>query len=98
MSTYPEIAGAKEETTSRAAATAIEASGRAWTLRKLARAMFELGWEGTADELAERLVQAPLAVRPRVSELRKLGLIEPTGERRRSLAGGASSHVWRRKA
>ena len=51
----------------------------------------------TADEIAARLGQSVLAVRPRVSELFHAGLIEKTGERR-SNASGLSAHVWKKAA
>lgn len=47
----------------------------------------------TADEIAERLGRSPLSIRPRVSELRALGRIVATGERRRN-ASGMSAAVW----
>ena len=50
----------------------------------------------TADELAEFLGKTIVSVRPRVSELRRLGLIVSTGERRASSFGQAST-VWRLK-
>ena len=59
-------------------------------------AWFKAGNTGTADECAVAIHEEPLTVRPRVSQLHSAGFIEPTGERRKSLAGGRSSHVWRR--
>jgi hypothetical protein len=41
----------------------------------------------TADEAARALGLSVLATRPRVTELRKLGLLEPTGARRRNDSG-----------
>lgn len=102
---YPQMAGWKEETTSRDAATAIESSGRAKVLRDKVLALLTYGHPYspllghiamTADEAAEILGESILSVRPRISELHKRGLIEPTGERRRS-SGGKPSHVWRLK-
>lgn len=92
---YPVQAGFKENTTSRDAADAIEKQGRAADLRTKTRTLFKNGFIGTADEAAERLHESPLAIRPRCSELHAKGLIEPTGERRASLAGGRSAHEWR---
>ena len=98
---YPEIAGYTEPTTSRDAATAIESSGRAKALRERVLAVFKKDvseWPFlsglTADEVAEWLCESILSIRPRVAELHKQGLIEPTGERRKS-SGGRPSHVWR---
>lgn len=51
----------------------------------------------TADELAEFMGKTIVSVRPRVSELRRLGKITPTGERRNS-AYGQPSTVWQLRA
>lgn len=91
---YPRRAGFKEATTSKAAADRIEAKGRARKLRDAVLGAFELGWQGTADELADRLNESVLAIRPRVSELHKQGWLEHAGTRHRN-ASGASAHVWR---
>lgn len=48
----------------------------------------------TADHAARLLGASVLAVRPRVSELKRLGRIEATGERRRN-ASGMRAAVWR---
>lgn len=93
---YPQTAGSKENTTSRDAAEAIEKHGRAARLRDDVKRLFAEGFTGTADECAAALGESPLSIRPRVSEIHAKGLIEPTGERRASLAGGRPSHVWRR--
>lgn len=91
---YPFRAGAKEETTSRAAAIAIESSGRAANLRERVKAFFEAGHAATADEVARILKEPVLSIRPRVAELNKQGFIIQTGIRRASSEGRAS-HVWR---
>ena len=96
MDTYPNSPGFKEGTTSREAAEALVASGRYATVFDAVHAWFKAGNTGTADECAVAIHEEPLTVRPRVSELHSAGFIEPTGERRKSLAGGRSSHVWRR--
>ena len=93
---YPLFAGFKENTTSREAANAIEASGKAKTLRERVQAFFATGRTGTADEVAAYLSETVFATRPRVTELYQLDLIERTGERRKSSVG-RSSHVYRRK-
>jgi DNA-binding IclR family transcriptional regulator len=49
---------------------------------------------GTADEVAAQLGRDKLAVRPRVSELRRLGFIRPTDERRRNRSR-CNAMVWR---
>jgi predicted ArsR family transcriptional regulator len=51
----------------------------------------------TADEIAAKLGESVLAVRPRVSELFHAGLIEKTGERRAN-ASGLQAHVWKKTA
>jgi hypothetical protein len=51
----------------------------------------------TADEVAARLGESVLAVRPRVSELFHAGLIEKSGERRAN-ASGLAAHVWKKAA
>jgi len=91
---YPRTAGAKEETTSREAVIAIEASGRAPTLREAVARLFKAGYHLTADEVALELRQEPWTIRPRVTELYKQGVIIRTGQRRMSL-GGRPSHVYR---
>ena len=51
----------------------------------------------TADEVAARLAESVLAVRPRVSELFHAGLIAKTGDRRAN-ASGLAAHVWKKAA
>jgi hypothetical protein len=92
---YPYRAGFKENSTSRDNAKRIEESGRAPTLRERVRVYFELGGEATADELAIILEQQFRSIQPRLSELRAIGFIKPTGERRRG-SGGGDAHVWRK--
>jgi predicted ArsR family transcriptional regulator len=94
ISTYPEYPGAKVAGTSQDAAEAM--AEHAPTLRE--RILFLIGFEGpaTTDEMAERLNVSVLAVRPRFSELRTMGKIEQTGERRTN-ASGMTANVWRIK-
>ncbi len=90
---YPETPGSKERTTSRDAAAAVaggSSAGRDLVLQALTAAPAGL----TADELAEAVGREVLYVRPRVSELRKLGLIQATKERRPN-ASGLTAKVWR---
>jgi predicted ArsR family transcriptional regulator len=47
----------------------------------------------TADEVAARLGESVLSIRPRLSELAAQNLIEWTGERRKN-ASGMSARVW----
>jgi hypothetical protein len=51
-------------------------------------------WGATADEIAARLNLSVLQVRPRVSELGRLGLIIQTADRREN-ASGMSARVWK---
>lgn len=48
----------------------------------------------TADEIAERLNESILAIRPRLSELLRKGKIEDSGLRRQN-ESGKSAIVWR---
>lgn len=91
---YPASPGWKEPTTSRAAATAIAST--ADTVRASVLAHIK-STASTADETATALNLSVLTVRPRLSELRKAGSIEPTGERRKN-ASGMSAAVWRASA
>jgi hypothetical protein len=92
---YPEVAGWKEETTSRENAERIEGSGKAQTLRRKVMEFFENGRTATADEVALVLGEPFRAVQPRVSELRAVGLVEPTGLRGIA-SGGGTCHIWRK--
>lgn len=87
---YPQRAGFKEAGTSKDAADRIEAKGRAQRLRDAVLGAFELGWTGTADELAFRLGESILSIRPRVAELHKQGKLTATGLRRDGM------NVWRK--
>ena len=49
---------------------------------------------GTADDVATRLGETVLAIRPRITELAKNGLIEDSGQRRPN-ASGRAAKVWR---
>lgn len=88
---YPTTPGFKEHDTSKEAAKAI--SGRAEILRD--RALTRIANRpSTADEVAEALGESVLAIRPRITELKQLGKIERSGERRAN-ASGQKAHVWR---
>ncbi len=92
---YPHVAGSKEVTTSAAAAKMMETSGRAELLRHRSLAAIEDSvFRLTADECAAQLGETVLAVRPRISELNKRGLIVDTGIRRKNISG-ISAKVWR---
>lgn len=92
---YHGTPGYKEKTTSREAAYAIAPSAE--ILRERAYdAIKDAGEKGkTADEAAEAIGSTPLAVRPRLSELRAMGRIQPgTIHKRRPSSTGKSSIVW----
>ena len=90
--TYPHHPGAKVGGTSQDAADAI--AEPAPTLRAQVLALFHRESQFTTDEAAAKLGLTVLAVRPRFSELRKLGLIEDSGKRRQN-DSGRPANVWR---
>jgi hypothetical protein len=90
---YPEAPGFKAAGASQDAAEAI--AGSAKTLRARALAVIAQSPDGlTADEVALSLDATPFAIRPRITELKRLGLIEPAKERRKN-ESGMSASVWR---
>ena len=91
---YPRAPGYREQTTSRAAARVVAAGAGALRERVFA-VIRAAGARGlTADEAAAALGETILCIRPRVSELRAEGRIEPTGERRKN-DSGLSAKAWR---
>ncbi len=92
---YPSAPGYKVAGPSREAAN--DTVSTASTLREQAlRSLKECG-PMTADECADWMFISILAIRPRFSELRVLGIIEDTGLRRPN-ASGHRATVWRIKA
>jgi hypothetical protein len=89
---YPHSPGFKTNSTSRQAAQAM--TSRASILRDRVEQLFLTGATLTADECAAALHESVLAIRPRLSELVKKGLLVSTGERRKN-ASGMSATVWR---
>jgi hypothetical protein len=91
-SRYPYHPGHKAES-SRPSADNI--APHAKTVRNAAVAAFVAAYPTgmTADELAIRLGESILTVRPRVSELHAAGLVEPTAERRNNDSGHGAT-VW----
>lgn len=89
---YPTSPGFKEPTTSRDAAKAVRPR-----VSDLARRIVDhLHYRPmTPDEVAAVMETSLLTIRPRFSELSKLGLIEKTGERRAN-SSGLKAHVWRK--
>ena len=72
------------------------ARGKADQHRALILAAFRELAEATADQAGAHVGLGPLEARPRVSELRTMGQIEPTGKRAPSALGN-SSVVWKVK-
>ena len=90
---YPDMPGFKAQGASQEAAKAI--TGIAKTLRTRALLCISRTPGGmTADEVAAELGASPFAVRPRVTELNRLGLIERAEGRRRN-ASGMTATIWR---
>lgn len=88
---YPHTPGWKKVGTSSEAAHAVKS--KAATLRE--KVLRVLSFAAlTADEVAQRIDESVLSVRPRLSELSARGMIEETGQRRRN-ASGKMAAVWR---
>lgn len=87
---YPTLAGSKVGGTSAEAAEKIEnkrLQGMALeTLKKHPAGM-------TADEIAAALCLSILSIRPRISELKRLGKVQKTNQRRQN-ASGMTAIVW----
>lgn len=93
---YPSAPGFKDRTTSREAARKIVP--RVDNLQKRVMAQFVAAWPKgwTADEIALRLDEDVLSIRPRVTELKAQGKVERTTDRRKNKSG-MSAWVWRQK-
>lgn len=89
---YPASPGAQDRDTSRAAAAEIAPS--APLLRERVLTAFERSTGMTADECAGRLGLSILTVRPRVTELSRLGKLRDSGDRRRNSISGKRAIVW----
>ena len=91
--TYPNAPGYKVAGPSKLAAQKVASTST--KLRAAVLEEFKQNPAGlTADEVATALNLSVLSVRPRVSELNRLGMIEQTGARRRN-DSGMSATVWR---
>lgn len=93
---YPASPGYKDRDTSRLAARV--AAGRVELLRdQCLLALRKAGQDGigglTADEAALQIGENVLSIRPRFSELVRLGKIKDSGQRRRN-ESGATAKVW----
>lgn len=89
--TYPNQPGFKARETSADAADA--AAETAPILRARCLATLERSNGLTADEVAGRMGASILSIRPRISELTRLGKVRDTGERRNN-ASGKKAIVW----
>lgn len=89
---YPETPGFKDFGASRDAAKAT--LSRAASLQDRVVDCLRRHGPATADEVAERIGASILGIRPRMSELFDIGMIEKTEERRKN-ASGMSASVWR---
>jgi len=90
---YPDVPGWKGRHTARDAARLAEAF--APTIRGAALRTLQAHPAGlTADEVADTINRSILAVRPRLSELSKMGLIFDSGTTRANTSG-VQAIVWR---
>lgn len=90
---YPNSPGWKKDGTSRDAARKMKRTAN--TLRD--QVLEALRHEAmTSDECAAAIGKTPFSIRPRVTELAKLGLIEETEVRRLNDSGSLAT-VWRAK-
>lgn len=92
MFTYPASPGWKTTETSRVAAE--EITPRARTLREQVLDLIQYH-DLTTDEVAAKLGKSVLAIRPRFSELSRMGLIHESGHTRKN-ASGVRAIVWHR--
>jgi hypothetical protein len=91
---YPDSPGFKSRGTSSLAAGRIAPHAEALHDRVFAFLKANYPAPFTADEVADRLGESFLSVRPRLSELRRSALIEPTAERRVNKSD-MMAHCWR---
>lgn len=90
---YPLVPGSKEKNGCSSLAAARIAPTAAQLCALCLRSLKDSG-PATADELAARLDRSILTIRPRVSELNKIGKIEQTGQRRKN-SSGMSAAEWK---
>jgi len=88
---YPHSPGYKEGETSREAAESMEE--RAPTLRQRAFEYICRFPLHTADEVAKGLKETPYAIRPRITELRKMKMVVNDGRGKNK--SGRPAHRWR---
>jgi len=83
---YPDAPGHRHVDTSIEAAA--EIANRAHTLREECMDMIKASPDGlTADQVAARLGESVLSIRPRITELKKTGRIVDSGRRRKNHSG-----------
>src|SRR5262245_25316816 len=92
---YPDSPGFKARGTSSEAAKRIAPQVSGLRRETLAEFMAAHPKGLTADQAARLLSKSPLSIRPRCSELRRAGFIEPTAERCTNDDSGMSATVWR---
>jgi hypothetical protein len=93
MIAYPDAPGHRNVDTSIAVAEAL--APKLGRLQRMTEAAIrEASWFGcTADETAARLEMDRWSIQPRISELRRKGIIRDSGRRRRNVTGKAAI-VW----
>jgi hypothetical protein len=92
---YPHTPASRPDDTSQQAAR--DLAPKAHTIRAQVLEVIQAA-PRTTDECAEILEYSILSVRPRFSELRKMGLIEDSTERRLNATSGKRVIVWRKIA
>lgn len=88
---YPSHPGWKGRGTSKAAADGIAPEAKGLRARVLEAVKAR---QGTPEQIAHRLGVPLMNVRPRLSELAAVGLVEDSGERGTAM-GGRKAIVWR---
>ena len=92
---YPYTPGFTEHTTSKAAADKLVETGRHNTVKQRVVQLFRNGFEGSAEQVADKLNIPYVTVQPRISELYRLGIIEHSGRQVLS-RWNRMIHDWRR--
>lgn len=89
---YPDYPAYKTTTPETFALAALQIADRSGHLRNKVLDVLK-NRNCTADEVAEKIGESVLSIRPRVSELRAMGKIVPTTLRRKNITGH-SAVVW----
>ena len=85
LKSYPEDPGYQDEDTSRDAAVSM--SGCANAIRNRCLSVLESWGPLSPDEIAQALGLSVLAVRPRITELKRKGFVEITDQKRANKSG-----------